>query len=71
MSLLIVILFPLLITILILMLPIFDSIQQKLVRGNDDLHPVKVIAADPDVDWAAEEGLPSGMVCCYKALVLT
>ncbi len=53
------------------MLPIFDSIQQKLVGGNDDLHPVKVIAADPDVDWAAEEGLPSGMVCCYKALVLT
>ena len=48
--------------ILILMLPIFDAIQQKEVGGNDDLRPVKVIAADPDVDWAAEEGMPLSMV---------
>ncbi len=54
------------------MLPIFDAIQQKEVGGIDDLCPVKVIeTADPDVNWAAEEGLPSGIVCCYKALVLT
>ena len=53
------------------MLPIFDSIQQKLVGGIDDLCPVKVIeTADPDVNWAAEEGLPSGMVSLHHYVAL-
>jgi hypothetical protein len=40
------------------------------VGGNDDLRPVKVIeTADPHVDWAAEEGMPLGMVRCYRTLL--
>jgi hypothetical protein len=49
--------------IIILLIPIFDVIQQKEVGENDDVCPVKVIeTADLDADWAAEEGVPNGMV---------
>ena len=60
---LILILFSSLFMKLLLLFIISDVIQQKEVGGNDDLCPVEVIeTADPDVDWAAKEGRPSGMV---------
>jgi hypothetical protein len=53
----------------LLLFPIFDDIQQKEVGGNDDLHPVEVIiTACPDVNWAAKEGMPSGIVSLYHDL---
>ena len=53
--------------IIILLFPIFDVTQQKEVGVNDDLQPVEVIeTAYPDVNWAAKEGMPSGIVSLYN-----
>jgi hypothetical protein len=59
------ILFSSLFMIIILLFPIFDIIQQKEVGGYDDLLPVEVIPSEPDVNWAAKEGRPSGIVRLY------
>jgi hypothetical protein len=60
---LILVLFSSLFMIILLLFLISDVIQQKEVGGYDDLCPVEVIeTADPDVNWAAKECMPSGMV---------
>ena len=59
---LILILFSSLFMKLLLLFIISDVLREKEVGGNH-LCPVKVIeTADPNVDWAATEGMPTGMV---------